>query len=78
MLQGHLGTEVQRADGLIQEVARLRASALTLPGDGMRASAGANSARYGPAHAPPARLQRSSAPGPVSPLTPTVAAAGFV
>lgn len=78
MLQGHLGTEVQRADGLSQEVARLHASALTLPRDGMRASAGADSARHGPAHALPARLQRSSAPGPVSPLTPTVAAAGFV
>ncbi len=30
-MQGHLGTEVQRADGLSQEVARLRASALSTP-----------------------------------------------
>lgn len=32
-MQAHLGTEVQRADGLSQEVARLRASALSMPRD---------------------------------------------
>ena len=32
-MQSHLGSEVQRADGLSQEVARLRQSALSFPRD---------------------------------------------
>ncbi len=32
-MQTHLGSEVQRADGLSQEVARLRQSALSFPRD---------------------------------------------
>ncbi|CAL5221203.1 g3352 [Coccomyxa viridis] len=83
-LQAHLGTEVQRADGLSQEVARLRASALSMPRDhkegSSRASVGSEAARLGPAHAMSPRLPRSVAgqASMASPLTPTLAAAGFV